>query len=269
MPKPRFNTLDGKSWTRYSISVWDDIKKTLEEKRLKHPAMFPVQLVERVVECYTQGPGATVLDPFVGSGSTLVGALSKGRRAIGFDISPDYLSMAERRCLAVRPPTLDTQTDLPDFSLHQASALEIGEHVPRESIDLCFTSPPYWQVLKQKRTADHRETRHYGDQVDDLGGEMDYAQYLELLKGVAAQVLSVLKPGAFFILNVMDLRRGPIFYPLHMDAANLAREVGFLFDDLIIWNRAHEYNSLRPLGYPYMFRINKVHEYLLIFRKPV
>ena len=46
------------------------------------------------------------------------------------------------------------------------------------------------------------------------------------------------------------------------------QDVGFLFDDIIIWDRRRDYNNLRPLGYPSVFRINKVHEYILIFQKP-
>ena len=44
---------------------------------------------------------------------------------------------------------------------------------------------------------------------------------------------------------------------------------GFIFDDLVIWNRGQEYNNLRPLGYPYTFRINKIHEFIVILRKPL
>ena len=46
------------------------------------------------------------------------------------------------------------------------------------------------------------------------------------------------------------------------------QDIGFLFDDLIIWDRKYEYNNLRPLGNPSVFRINRVHEYILIFQKP-
>jgi hypothetical protein len=42
--KNRLNELDGKTWTRYSISIWD-ISKTAEEARLKHPALFPKELL--------------------------------------------------------------------------------------------------------------------------------------------------------------------------------------------------------------------------------
>jgi hypothetical protein len=45
-------------------------------------------------------------------------------------------------------------------------------------------------------------------------------------------------------------------------------EIGFIFDDLIIWNRQSEYNNLRPLGYPAVFRVNKVHEFVVLLQKP-
>jgi len=36
--------LDGKTWARYSISIWNDIEKDAEERGLKHPALFPKEL---------------------------------------------------------------------------------------------------------------------------------------------------------------------------------------------------------------------------------
>lgn len=48
----------------------------------------------------------------------------------------------------------------------------------------------------------------------------------------------------------------------------MMEHIGFIYDDLIIWDRRHEYNNLKPLGYPAVFRINKIHEYILIFKKP-
>ncbi len=80
-------------------------------------------------------------------------------------------------------------------------------------------------------------------------------------------VLQVLKPGKYCIVNVMDIRKKDRFYPLHADLARRMEEVGFIFDDLIIWDRRQEYNNLRTLGYPAVFRLNRIHEFLLIFKK--
>ncbi len=65
----------------------------------------------------------------------------------------------------------------------------------------------------------------------------------------------------------MDIRKKSNFFPLHMDLAIELKQRGYIFDDIIIWDRQSDYNNMRPLGYPYKFRINKVHEYILIFAK--
>jgi len=46
----RANSLDGKRWLQNSISVWSDIRKSPEELKLKHPAMFPAALAARLIE---------------------------------------------------------------------------------------------------------------------------------------------------------------------------------------------------------------------------
>ena len=130
------------------------------------------------------------------------------------------------------------------------------------------TSPPYWDILLQNRTADYKEIRNYGDSDQDLGRISDYQEFLDALGDVFSNILTVLKPGCYCCVIVMDLRKGSNFFPLHADLAVKMQEMGFLFYDLIIWDRKHEYNNLRPLGHPSVFRINRVHEYILIFQKP-
>ena len=81
------------------------------------------------------------------------------------------------------------------------------------------------------------------------------------------EVNHVLKKGSYCIVNVMDIRKKNKFYPFHSDLATMMQTIGYIYDDLIIWDRQADYNNMRPLGYPSKFRINKVHEYLLIFHK--
>lgn len=65
-------------------------------ERTKHPAQFPIAVVERIILATSQ-PGEVVLDPFAGSGSTLEAAYRHGRTAVGFEIEPEYLRMAASR----------------------------------------------------------------------------------------------------------------------------------------------------------------------------
>jgi DNA modification methylase len=262
----RGNDLDGAAWTRNSISVWSDIRKTPEEAALKHPAMFPTMLVERVIRCFTCDSQPRILDPFCGSGSTLVAARNLDRFGLGFEVAEEYVRLAHRRmeALGAAPGV--------DYRLCEESADRIPARLEPESVDLCVTSPPYWNILAQKRSADQKAIRDYHGADDDLSRIDDYPTFVERLAGVLDGIYDTLKPGSYCVVNVMDLRKKDRFFPLHSDlathASDPARGGRYLFDDLIIWDRRAEYNNLRPLGYPYVFRVNKVHEFLIILRKP-
>lgn len=61
-----------------------------------HPAPFPLQLAERLVRMFSF-VGDTVLDPFMGTGTTNLAAAVSGRNSIGLDIDPEYLAFADAR----------------------------------------------------------------------------------------------------------------------------------------------------------------------------
>lgn len=265
-PARRANDLAGAEWTRASISVWNDLRKTPEETSRKHPAMFPAALAERLIRCFTRDGEGPILDPFAGSGSTLLAACGLERPALGFEVNPQYADLAETRLTEAQFQAGK------QYTLHRASAASLPELVAPGSVAFCVTSPPYWDILAQRRTADGRATRDYAPAEDDLSREPEYERFVERLAGVFDRVFDTLRPGGYCVVNVMDLRKRDRFYPLHSDLAialsSPERGGRYLYDDLIIWDRRADYNNLRPLGYPAVFRINKVHEYLLIFQRP-
>lgn len=259
----RANDLDGKTWLQYSLSVWNDIKKSQEEIKLKHPAMFPSQLAERLIKSFTTYRQKKILDPFVGVGSTLLAAKTLGKHGIGFEISEEYVQIAKQRLKQ------GNFFEKGETEIYCEDARNLFEYVRRGSIDLCITSPPYWNILSQKRTADSKQIRDYAEKSSNLGSIADYKVFLKELQGVFAKVKVALKPLAHCCIIVMDIRKGPSFYPFHMDISHFMTEgLGFILEDIIIWDRRLDYSNLRPLGYPSVFRINKIHEFILIFRKP-
>ena len=66
---------------------------------------------------------------------------------------------------------------------------------------------------------------------------------------------------------VMDIRKKDKFYPLHEDQTRIMGEIGFELEEYVIWNRQIDYNNMKTLGYPYVFRFNKVHEFICIYWK--
>jgi len=79
--------------TRNIRSVWTF---PTAQSKLKHVAVFPEELPERCIKAASK-QGDIILDPFVGSGTTLVVARRLGRRAIGYDICQEYCDIAIRR----------------------------------------------------------------------------------------------------------------------------------------------------------------------------
>ena len=264
----RANELNGKDWLCNSISVWDDIRKSAEERKLKHPAMFPVELAKRLIECFTNDRQDTILDPFAGVGSTLMAAKELNKDSIGIELSPEFRDIAMSRINnAQNQLTLFNEIES-NVDIHVVDSRTLCQYVDENSIDMVVTSPPYWDILIEKRPLYPKENANYGDTENDLGKLRDYDEFLSELKAVFAQVYRVMKPNTYCCIVVMDIRKGNRLYPLHMDISMFMEDIGYQLDDLIIWNRAQDYNHLYTLGYPSKFRINRIHEFILIFHKP-
>lgn len=82
-------------------TVWNYSTSNSEGNRLKleHPATFPDQLADDLIACFSQR-GDLVLDPMVGSGTTVVSAAKQGRRFLGIDINEEYVGIASQRLQA-------------------------------------------------------------------------------------------------------------------------------------------------------------------------
>jgi DNA modification methylase len=163
-PERRANQLTGKDWLKNSISVWNDITRTKEEKALKHPAAFPEMMVSRLISSFLNKTEAVILDPFLGSGSTLAAAAKHGYKGIGFEIYEEYLIKAATRLAPFKEQCI----------LINDNSANIAKHVAPESVDMVITSPPYWNVLNRNRTADYKDIRIYGTDNSDLGNIDDY-----------------------------------------------------------------------------------------------
>jgi site-specific DNA-methyltransferase (adenine-specific) len=91
---PHEATLTTDEFMAATLDVWEIPPESA--RRVGHPAPFPVALPERLIGLYTYVDDL-VLDPFMGSGSTLVAAARTGRRYIGYDLDPEYAAIARQR----------------------------------------------------------------------------------------------------------------------------------------------------------------------------
>ncbi|MCD6400930.1 MAG: site-specific DNA-methyltransferase [Anaerolineales bacterium] len=106
------NTIEKEQFMAWTKSVW--VMNPESAKKIGHPAPFPVELPFRLIQLYTY-KGDTILDPFMGSGSTAIAALKSDRNYVGFDIDPEYVKLAEERIRQhksqIRMEILETQSN--------------------------------------------------------------------------------------------------------------------------------------------------------------
>jgi adenine-specific DNA-methyltransferase len=119
--------------------IWDfpNVKSNHPEKTI-HPCQFPSELVERCILAMTK-PGDTVLDPFMGVGTTAIAAEKHSRVAIGIDKSGEYVSLAKKRLADQRAGTLPTRPL--GKPIHKPSQRERVATLPKE-----------WQSKRARRT---------------------------------------------------------------------------------------------------------------------
>ena len=88
----KLSTIPEEKFRKWFVQVWKLPGVSISE----HPAPFPLELGERLVKMFSF-IGDVVLDPFVGTGTTMVAAARCGRNSIGVEIDPDFVSLAWER----------------------------------------------------------------------------------------------------------------------------------------------------------------------------
>lgn len=94
---PNKGQLSGNPLGKNPGDVWEITNiKALHPEKTEHPCQFPVALVDRLIKALSD-PGDLVVDPFLGSGTTLIAASINGRRSLGIEISKRYVMISRQR----------------------------------------------------------------------------------------------------------------------------------------------------------------------------
>ncbi|NJL70533.1 MAG: site-specific DNA-methyltransferase [Candidatus Competibacteraceae bacterium] len=88
--------LSTEEWSKWALDHWEI--RPERAKVVGHPAPFPIEIPSRVIRMFSF-KGDTVLDPFMGSGTTAIAAKQLGRNYIGYEIHQEYVRLAQNRLL--------------------------------------------------------------------------------------------------------------------------------------------------------------------------
>ena len=207
-----------------------------------------------------------VLDPFLGSGSTLLAARISGRNGVGVDINPRYVSMARKRLAQITEWDGTKQLVLAGDSRRLSSVLE---RAGVSEADFCITSPPYWDQLKraslrQKGRRERGWDTVYSRDSGDIGNISDYQKFLDAQQTIFNQVYDAIRRDGYLVVVTNNVFFKGRLYPLAFDTFKSLAE-RWVPKDEKIW--LHDDKRLLPLGIYNAWVGNRCHQYCLVFRK--
>jgi len=269
--KTHINCMTAKEWLKSQLGVWQFYyeKRDVRKKDI-HPATFPISLAKKVVELFTH-ESELVLDPFVGSGTTLVAAQDLNRNAVGFDLQESYINLCSKRLSQKNLFNKTKQIAIQD------DALNIPLYISPNTVSLIWTSPPYANLLNRKRKNKSRRDRkndqylkveQYSQNARDLG-TMSLDNYTKAMGDIYETLLPLLKPKAHCVINVPDMWWENQRITIHVSLIQELRSRGYELRNTIIWDRTNIVNRIGIFGWPSNYiTMGTTFEYLLDFWKP-
>jgi DNA modification methylase len=267
----RLNDLNPKDWLKFQKSWFIHNPPPRRKDVLRHPAKFPETLAQEFIEFFTKH-GQVVLDPMVGTGSTLVAALRAGRSSYGIELNPAYAAIA-RQVVAEEQAALGEAAAGLVAAVIEGDAARIAEHaavVQLPPVDFVITSPPYWDMLhargaetqKKRRTTPELDV-FYSEDPNDLGNVSDYDEFVDRLACIYEALKPFLKPRAYLTIIVKNVKKGGKIYPLAWD---LGKRLGqtYTLKDERMW--LQDDIRLAPYGLGNAWVSNTFHHYCLQFR---
>ncbi len=207
------------------------------------------QIARNLILLYSK-EGDVVLDPMVGSGTTMIEAKLLKRRGMAFDIHSEVAALAKKACQFEK----EKGSFEPQIETGDARHLE---KVKDESVDFIATHPPYLNII------------NYGerDVEGDLSRISNLRKFCDQISLAAKECFRVLKGGKYCAILIGDTRRRRHFVPLAFNVMQEFLKAGFILKEDII-KLQHNCTTTRYWGAQQKDFLLIMHEHLFVFRKP-
>ncbi len=266
-PRNTLNNLPSNEWLK-STRTWFMLRPKGRDKKILHPASFPEELVANYIQFFTK-ENAMILDPFLGSGTTVVASRYTKRNAVGIELNKKYAELSNNRLDSI--PSNDTKQFVINDDSKNLKKIAKKYGIPK--CDFCITSPPYWNQLKNsmkkksERATQRKKLNYdtdYGSDAKDLGMIDDYEQFLESQDEIFDQVFDLLKLKSYLVVITNNIYQNGRLWPLAFDTVTRLSKK-YVPKDEQIW--CQDNKKLYPFGMFHSYVGNRSHHYCLIFKK--
>lgn len=266
----KLNDLTGKEWLKLTKSFWVSEKCKEDKIAMKHPAPFLLKDIMKLISMYTKKE-MKVLDPFLGSGTTIAAAVLSGRKGYGIDLNPDYIELCKERFD-------DLKLDKKMYEMVLGDSIVKMKKFDDEFFDYIVTSPPYHNILKNKssgirsdnsskgyRNGARLGVEYYSDNKCDLGNQETFDDFIQLLSEVMSECYKKLKAGKYCTIIISDFTVDKKEICVQGYIVSMMEKLGFEFVGTTVLLQDNK--PLYPFGYPFAYKINHHHQNLISFRK--
>ncbi|MFW9903856.1 MAG: DNA methyltransferase [Candidatus Thorarchaeota archaeon] len=277
--KNRLNLLTGREWIKFTKTWFIHRPPSRSNEELLHPAKFPETMIRQFITFFTK-PSDLVLDPFLGTGSTLIAAKRSNRSGLGIEISSEYAEISKQRIenitIPAYPPIYQTR-ESNFWHVICGDSRDLVEYLDEydlSTIDFCITSPPYWSQLernsiRQKQRKDMGlDTKYSNEDPRDLGNLDDYQDFIREQQMIFGNVFKLLRPKGYLVIITNNVFANGRVYPLAYDTVQSLihdKDHPWILKDEKLW--LQDDKALVALGVNYAWVGNRCHQYCLILRK--
>lgn len=259
----RVNDINLSRWKLYSDIITDSLwifkkRDSSGPHNASYWGNFVPQIPYQLLRRYTKA-GDTVIDGFLGSGTTLIECKKLGRNGIGIEISSDVANMAMEN-IAKAGQTGDNFQEIAvgDSQTYDISGILASHEVSRAQ--LIILHPPYWDIIR------------FGSSQDDLSNAPDESAFLNMLTKVVNNLSRFLEKNRYLALVIGDKYSKGTWIPLGFHSMDKVIDSGFTLKSIVVKNfdvtkgkreqkDLWRYRALK--GGFYVFK----HEYIFIFQK--
>lgn len=259
----KINDLNLNRWKEYQDLITDslwlfDKRDTSGVHKADYWGNFIPQIPNQLLRRYTK-KGERVLDPFLGSGTTLIECKRLGRNGVGVELNKEVSKKAESTLHKEKNPLKVTTKIITGNSATIDFKTEL-EKLKVSSFQFVIMHPPYWDIIK------------FSNQKDDLSNAKSVSEFLNLFGKIVENIYPVLEKGRYCSVVIGDKYSAGEWIPLGFYVMQEMMKKGFRLKSTIVKNfdqttakrNQKELWRYRALaGGFYIFK----HEYIFLFQK--